>query len=199
MRKYNKLKAGSSLRLNLEPLVWATRTTTTKKTDQWPILPSLLASRCERFLLPFLFFLCSFGFFSPSPSSAALLSLDWKWKLKGHYHTYCVHAQPSTTANSWILHRKLILSKRYRKLFHYTIYQLSEQGYTWYNGSLSMSCNLLPSLAPRLPPFFFCCSSVCIQYNTRKRKSGKQSGRSGNTYHVNDVWWMWGVVQTHVQ
>ena len=34
-------------------------------------------------------------------------------------------------------------------------------------------------------------SSVCIQYNTRKWKSGKKRGRPGNTYQVNDVWWTW--------
>ena len=40
-------------------------------------------------------------------------------------------------------------------------------------------------------PVFFC-SSVCVQYNTRRRKSAKKRGRPGNTCHVNDVWWMRG-------
>ena len=35
-------------------------------------------------------------------------------------------------------------------------------------------------------------SSVCVQYNTRKWKSGEKQGRPGNTYHVNNVKWMRG-------
>ena len=46
------------------------------------------------------------------------------------------------------------------------------------------------SLVPRSSTFY--CSSVCIQCNTRKRKSSKQQGWPKNTYHVNDVWWTWG-------
>ena len=34
--------------------------------------------------------------------------------------------------------------------------------------------------------------SVCIQYNTRKRKSDVKRGRPGNTYHMNDVRWTSG-------
>ena len=49
----------------------------------------------------------------------------------------------------------------------------------------------LLSLVPWPPPFFFC-SSVCVQYNTWKRKSDKKRGRPGNTYHVNDVRWTRG-------
>ena len=37
------------------------------------------------------------------------------------------------------------------------------------------------------------CSSVCVQYNTQKRKSGIKTKRPGNTYHVStskmDVEW----------
>ena len=32
------------------------------------------------------------------------------------------------------------------------------------------------------------CSSVCVQ----QWKSAKKRGRPGNTYHMNDVWWMQG-------
>ena len=32
---------------------------------------------------------------------------------------------------------------------------------------------LYTSLVPRPPPFFFFCSSVCVQYNTQKRKTAK--------------------------
>ena len=53
----------------------------------------------------------------------------------------------------------------------------------------------IPSLVPRPPSFFFC-SSVCVQYNTQKRKSCEEWGMPGNTYHVNDVWWMRGGRQT---
>ena len=42
-------------------------------------------------------------------------------------------------------------------------------------------CMDICSLLPR-PPF---CSSVCVQYNTWKRKSGeKQGGSPGNTYRM---------------
>ena len=51
-------------------------------------------------------------------------------------------------------------------------------------------------------------SMVCVQYNTRK--SSEKRGRPGNTYHMNDVWWLRGGrgggggvggahLQTHVQ
>ena len=36
------------------------------------------------------------------------------------------------------------------------------------------------------------CSSVYVQYNTQKQKSGEKHGRPGNTYHVNDIWWTRG-------
>ena len=42
------------------------------------------------------------------------------------------------------------------------------------------------ALFPGLPYFG---SSVYIQYNTWKRKSGEKHGRPGNTYHVNDIRW----------
>ena len=45
------------------------------------------------------------------------------------------------------------------------------------------------SLVPR-PPLFLVFQLVCVQYNTRKQKSGEKWERPGNTYHVNDVWWM---------
>ena len=41
------------------------------------------------------------------------------------------------------------------------------------------------SLVPRPPPFFFSSSSVCVQYNTRKRKSAKNEvdvGGEGSTF-----------------
>ena len=39
------------------------------------------------------------------------------------------------------------------------------------------------------PPPPVLCSSVCIQHNTRKLKSGEIQRRPGNTYHMNGVWW----------
>ena len=42
---------------------------------------------------------------------------------------------------------------------------------------------------PGLPSF---CSSVCVQYNTQKWKSGEKRGRPGNIFHVTSVWWMRG-------
>ena len=42
------------------------------------------------------------------------------------------------------------------------------------------------ALFPGLPRF---CSSVCIQNNIQKRKSGEKQGRPGNTYHMT---WTWG-------
>ena len=54
--------------------------------------------------------------------------------------------------------------------------------------AISIAIYLTISLVPRPPPFF--CSSVFVQYNTRKRC--EKRGRPGNTYHVNDVWWTRG-------
>ena len=45
------------------------------------------------------------------------------------------------------------------------------------------------SLIPRTPLF---CSLVCVQYNTQKWKNSEKRGRSGNTYHVNDIRWRQG-------
>ena len=36
------------------------------------------------------------------------------------------------------------------------------------------------------------CSSVCVQYNTRKRKSKRKRGRPGLIHHMNDVRWTQG-------
>ena len=41
---------------------------------------------------------------------------------------------------------------------------------------------------PGLPRF---CSSVCIQYNTWKRRNGEKQERPGSIHHVNDVRWTW--------
>ena len=46
------------------------------------------------------------------------------------------------------------------------------------------------SLVPGPPPFFF--FSVCIQHNTQSAEEREKRGRPGNTYHMNDVWWMRG-------
>ena len=53
--------------------------------------------------------------------------------------------------------------------------------------SESYYCTKLVTLFPGLPYF---CSSVCVQYKTQKQESGEKQGRSGNTYHMNDVRWM---------
>ena len=47
------------------------------------------------------------------------------------------------------------------------------------------------------PIFFFFGSSVCVQYHTWKRKSGKKTknkkkGRPGLIHHVNDIKWRQG-------
>ena len=39
-------------------------------------------------------------------------------------------------------------------------------------------------------------SSVCIQYNTQKRKSSEKRRMPGNTYHVNDIRWTQGGLTT---
>ena len=49
--------------------------------------------------------------------------------------------------------------------------------------SLYHLCHLC-NLIPRPPPFFV------LQFSFRK--SAKKWGRPGNTYHVDDVWWMRG-------
>ena len=57
------------------------------------------------------------------------------------------------------------------------------------NTYISSLCGCLIASFPGLPRL---CSLVCIQYNTRKWKSGEKQGRPGNTYHMNDIWWTQG-------
>ena len=46
---------------------------------------------------------------------------------------------------------------------------------------LQFTCTYKLASFPGLPRF---CSSVCVQYNTQKQKSGQVWGRPGNTYHT---------------
>ena len=57
---------------------------------------------------------------------------------------------------------------------------------------------LFPQPHSQAYPVF--CSLVCIQYNTRRRKSTKKKrGRPGNTCHVNDIWWTRGGYRGDIQ
>ena len=49
----------------------------------------------------------------------------------------------------------------------------------------------VPHLQPRSQASSIFCSSVCVQYNTRKQKSG-ETKKAWDTYHVNDVRWTRG-------
>ena len=53
-----------------------------------------------------------------------------------------------------------------------------------FKSSSLINSYLVVSSFPGLPHF---CSSVCVQYNAWKWKSGEKWGRPGNTYHVDDV------------
>ena len=54
----------------------------------------------------------------------------------------------------------------------------------------SSSQEVLLSLIPRSPLFFFC--SGYVLYNTYKAESGEKCGRPEPTHHMNDVRWTWG-------
>ena len=57
----------------------------------------------------------------------------------------------------------------------------------WRMDNRKMVCCVISIASfPGLPRF---CSSVCIQYDTRKRKSGKNREGLGTLNHVNDVRW----------
>ena len=53
---------------------------------------------------------------------------------------------------------------------------------------INSRCTSIASF-PGLPHFH---SSVCVQYNARKRKSAKNREGLGNTYHVNEIRWTQG-------
>ena len=106
----------------------------------------------------------------PIPSDIRLLSWTSK-KLASNFIAYsCSWLHPQIHFTSLYL-TSLFIYTRPSQFFSFRVHRIK-----------------VPSF-PGLPRF---CSAVCVQYNTRKWKNSKKWGRPGNTYHVNDVWWMRG-------
>ena len=146
------------------------------------------------FLAPLPFLPVLLRFFIPFTLHRSFALFRLKVKVEETLISHCVHPQPSTTPNSWILHQKLIGSF---SVAHPTgIYQLSEQGchlILWV--SFNLLCKSLPSLF-----------GVCIQYNTRSRRVASNGEGLGTSI----TWMTFGgrrgegggavpILQTHVQ